>query len=287
MGFVARCGRKTFYCDGWLASDLAVGFENESRSNLTPERDGKREPTAKSAKRLLPNLRESYRTGKIYIVADSESNIIREINFQKETVETLVGGDLYDFGDEDGEGDDVRLQHPLGVAIYGDQVLLADTYNHKIKLLNPVNKTVKTFLGTGKAGQTDGLTAQFYEPGGISIADGKLFIADTNNHAVRVVDLKTKEVSTLKIEGLTPPIITETETESYSPNLKEFKSDIAEHFGKSKYFVQFQYQTSRRLSFERRTRRTDTSFRAMNLLLKSKAVRKNLRLCRFQFRFKL
>ena len=133
---------------------------------------------------------------------------------------------MYDFGDEDGEGDDVRLQHPLGIAIYGDQVLLADTYNHKIKLLNPVNKTVKTFLGTGKSGQTDGLTAQFYEPGGISIADGKLFIADTNNHAVRVVDLKTKEVSTLKIEGLTPPKITETETESYSPNLKEFKSEL-------------------------------------------------------------
>ena len=177
--------------------------------------------------------------GKNLYVADSESNIIREINFQKETVETLVGGDLYDFGDEDGEGDDVRLQHPLGIEIYGDQVLLADTYNHKIKLLNPVNKTVKTFLGTGKAGQTDGLTAQFYEPGGISIADGKLFIADTNNHAVRVVDLKTKEVSTLKIEGLTPPKITETETESYSPNLKEFKADITERFGKQNISLNF------------------------------------------------
>jgi hypothetical protein len=92
-------------------------------------------------------------------------------------------------------------------------------------LLNPKNKTVQTFLGTGKAGQTDGLTAQFYEPGGISLANGKLFVADTNNHAVRVVDLKTRTVSTLKIEGLTPPKITENLPEGFSPNLSEFKTD--------------------------------------------------------------
>jgi hypothetical protein len=164
--------------------------------------------------------------GKNLFVADSESNIIRQINFQNETVETLVGGDLFDFGDEDGEGDEVRLQHPLGIEIYGDQILLADTYNHKIKLLNPVNKTVETLLGSGKAGQTDGANAQFYEPGGISLADGKLFVADTNNHAVRVVDLKTKTVSTLKIEGLTPPKMAENLAEGFSPNLKEFTADL-------------------------------------------------------------
>lgn len=160
--------------------------------------------------------------GKNLFVADSESNIIRRINFEKETVETLVGGDLFDFGDIDGEGDDVKLQHPLGIEIYGDKVLLADTYNHKIKILNPQTKTVETFLGDGKAGQIDGANPKFYEPGGISIAGGKLYVADTNNHAVRVVDLKTKIVSTLKIEGLTPPKIAEEKTESFSPNLKEF-----------------------------------------------------------------
>lgn len=163
--------------------------------------------------------------GKNLFVADSESNIIRQINFEKETVETLVGGDLYEFGDIDGEGDDVRLQHPLGAVIYGDQVLLADTYNHKIKILNPQNKTVETFLGDGKAGQIDGAKAEFYEPGGISIANGKLYIADTNNHAVRVADLKTKTVSTLKIEGLTIPKISDEKAESFSPNLKEFNAE--------------------------------------------------------------
>ncbi|MDQ3064144.1 MAG: hypothetical protein M3R14_14985, partial [Acidobacteriota bacterium] len=147
--------------------------------------------------------------------------IIREIDFAKEEVETLVGGDLFQFGDKDGEGDDVLLQHPLGVALYDGKVLIADTYNHKIKILDAEAKTVKTFLGTGKSGQTDGKGATFYEPAGLSVADGKLFVADTNNQAIRVVDLKTKAVSTLKIEGLAPPV--QTEIESSPSDAKEIK----------------------------------------------------------------
>ncbi|MDQ3321271.1 MAG: redoxin domain-containing protein [Acidobacteriota bacterium] len=167
--------------------------------------------------------------GKKMWIADSESNIIREIDLQKETVETLVGGDLYEFGDIDGEEDDVRLQHPLGVALYDGKLLLADTYNHKIKLLDANEKTVETFLGTGKSGQIDGAKPTFYEPGGLSIAAGKLFVADTNNQAIRVVDLKTKQVSTLKIEGLTPPVSNANETnESAAPNLKEIKTGARE-----------------------------------------------------------
>jgi len=154
-------------------------------------------------------------------VADSEANIIREIDFQTEEVETLVGGDLFQFGDKDGMGDDVLLQHPLGVALYDGKVLIADTYNHKIKILDQEKQIVTTFLGTGKSGQTDGANATFYEPAGISVADGKLFVADTNNHAIRVVDLKTKIVSTLKIEGLTTP--TQIEVENSLPNSKEIK----------------------------------------------------------------
>ncbi len=166
--------------------------------------------------------------GKKLWVADSESNVIREIDLQKETVETLVGGDLYEFGDKDGEEDEVLLQHPLGVTLYDGKILIADTYNHKIKLLDTEKKTVETFLGTGKSGQTDGKTATFYEPGGLSAAGGKLFVADTNNQAIRVVDLKIKEVSTLKIEGLAPPAEIKDETESVSPNLKEIKVEAQE-----------------------------------------------------------
>jgi thiol-disulfide isomerase/thioredoxin len=143
--------------------------------------------------------------GKRLFVADSESNIIRSIDLLKGEVKTLIGGDLFEFGDIDGEGDTVRLQHPLGLVLSKGALLIADTYNHKIKRLNPNARTITSLLGTGKPGQKDGSSPSFYEPGGLSIAKDSLYIADTNNHAIRVVDLKRSKTSTLMIKGLLPP----------------------------------------------------------------------------------
>ena len=162
--------------------------------------------------------------GKKLYVADAESNIIREIDLAGRSVKTLVGGDLFEFGDVDGKGDDVRLQHPLGLLTYGDKILIADTYNHKIKELDPKAEKVMSLLGTGKPGQSDGSTPSFYEPAGLALANGNLYVADTNNHAIRVVDLKTKRASTLKINGLTPPMKNVQALETASgPNAEEIK----------------------------------------------------------------
>jgi DNA-binding beta-propeller fold protein YncE len=127
-------------------------------------------------------------------VADAESNTVRAVQLPPaNTVTTLAGGDLFEFGDEDGTGDAVRLQHPLGLTVRDGRVFIADTYNHKIKMLDPSSGQVSTFA-TG-----------FHEPGGLSVAGNTLFVADTNNHAIRTVDLKTRKVETLSIQGLTPP----------------------------------------------------------------------------------
>jgi DNA-binding beta-propeller fold protein YncE len=163
--------------------------------------------------------------GKTLYVADSESNIIRAIDLAQGAsgVRTLAGGNLFDFGDRDGTGDHVRLQHPLGLVLLDGKVLIADTYNHKIKELDPQQRTVKTLFGTGKPGQVDGASASFYEPGGISRAGDKLYVADTNNHAVRVIDLKTKQTATLNLKGLQPPVSASTETDATAPNIEEIK----------------------------------------------------------------
>jgi DNA-binding beta-propeller fold protein YncE len=127
-------------------------------------------------------------------VADAEANTIRAVALPPDnTVTTIAGGDLFEFGDIDGRGDDVRLQHPLGVAVHDGIVYVADTYNHKIKMLDPQSRKATTFA------------SGFAEPGGISIANGKLYVADTNAHEIKTVDLKTRQVETLAIEGLTPP----------------------------------------------------------------------------------
>ena len=157
-------------------------------------------------------------------VSDAEANIIRAINLGPDgRVRTLVGGNLFDFGDKDGSGNDVRLQHPLGLALWNDKLLIADTYNHKIKLLDPAARSVKSFAGTGKPGQADGAKPSFYEPGGLAVAGNKLYVADTNNHAIRVVDLKTKETTTLQIKGLQPPVVIQPAANTEAPNKEEIK----------------------------------------------------------------
>ena len=146
--------------------------------------------------------------GTLLYVADSETSAIRSISLGiNGVVQTIVGEGLFEFGDQDGIGKaQVRLQHPLGIAYHENFLYVADTYNHKIKKIAPVTATASTYVGSGKPGGRDGKASELYEPGGLSLAGGKLYIADTNNHAIRVADLATGEVTTLSLRGLAAPM---------------------------------------------------------------------------------
>ncbi|MSQ05708.1 MAG: alkyl hydroperoxide reductase [Dehalococcoidia bacterium] len=143
--------------------------------------------------------------GKRLYFADSETSSIRYADLNPSgRVGTIVGLDLFVFGDIDGAENHVRLQHPLGIAHADGTLYVADTYNHKIKRVLPATRSAFTLLGTGQAGYRDGAggQAQFSEPSGLSIARGKLYIADTNNHLIRVADLASGVVGTVEISGV-------------------------------------------------------------------------------------
>ncbi|CAM8914721.1 unnamed protein product [Rhodiola kirilowii] len=159
---------------------------------------------------LSPDSKELY-------VADSESSSIRAVNLRTGGSRLLVGGDplfaenLFKFGDHDGVGSEVLLQHPLGVLCGdGSQIYIADSYNHKIKKLDLMSNKVTTIAGTGRAGFKDGLatTAQLSEPAGlVQTPNGRLLVADTNNSIIRYLDLNKKdpELLTLELKGVQPP----------------------------------------------------------------------------------
>ena len=141
--------------------------------------------------------------GRVLYFADSEVSSIRTADLNPNgQVRTIVGKDLFVFGDTDGIGDDVRLQHPIGIVFHDGRLYIADTYNHKIKIIHPDTKRCDTFLGSGEPGDRDGSNPLFFEPSGVSIAHDRLYIADSNNHVIRVANLKTKDVTTLKLKGL-------------------------------------------------------------------------------------
>jgi DNA-binding beta-propeller fold protein YncE len=145
--------------------------------------------------------------GDRFFIADSESSAIRAIDMREDRVRRLVGRGLFTFGDIDARGDSVRLQHPLGVAGTGDgdhaQVYIADSYNNKIKVLAPLTRGVTTLFGSGDTGHDDGDADEvtFWEPGGLALAGDRIFVADTNNHAIRVCDLLKNQVTTLELKS--------------------------------------------------------------------------------------
>jgi DNA-binding beta-propeller fold protein YncE len=192
------------------ALDLARGhiapFAGTGREALV---DGPRESACfaqPSGLALDPQGRHLY-------VADSETSAVRQIELATGAVSTLLGSGLFTFGDVDGPLEEARLQHPLGVCVWpddlphgapsGESLLVADTYNHRVKRIDLGLRESRSLVGAGApAGYADGQgrTARFSEPGGLSYARGRLFVADTNNHRVRVVDLATGAVGTLEID---------------------------------------------------------------------------------------
>ena len=146
--------------------------------------------------------------GMIYF-ADSETSAVRavpgiDVDTELATVETLIGDGLFDFGDRDGAFGDAILQHVQATAVMDDVLYIADSYNHKIKAMDLENRVVETVAGSGDSGATDGgaLEAAFNEPAGLACADRQIYVADTNSHAIRVIDLDTEQVSTLELTGL-------------------------------------------------------------------------------------
>ncbi|XP_029540314.2 NHL repeat-containing protein 2 [Oncorhynchus nerka] len=182
---------------------FAGSGNEENRNNAYPQKAGFAQPSG-----LAPAPEEPW--GCLY-VADSESSTVRSLALKDGAVKLLVGGErdplnLFAFGDVDGEGVDAKLQHPLGVAWAPDQGLLyvADSYNHKIKVVDPKTRQCLVVAGTGEAGDVlgPGLTeSSFNEPGGLCVGEGGrvLYVADTNNHHLKVLDLDTKTVSLFPI----------------------------------------------------------------------------------------
>ncbi|MEM2855585.1 MAG: redoxin family protein [Candidatus Nitrosocaldaceae archaeon] len=134
---------------------------------------------------------------KLY-VADSETSSIRAIDLKDEIVKTIVGKDLFIFGYKDGRLSDALLQHPMGLDINDERIYVADTYNHAIRVI--YNNSIYTLISSNiKCTPEECNTLMLYEPTGIKYYKRRLYISDTNNHLIRVYNLDTNILDTLKI----------------------------------------------------------------------------------------
>ena len=139
--------------------------------------------------------------GDVLYVADSECSGVRAIDLRSRKVYTMVGGPgLFDFGDAVGPIAPGMLQHCLAVAATRSSgLLVADTYNDKIKRFTPDGLRLEPFF----EGAADSRLAQ---PAGLCVLpDGEVLVADTNNHRVVLIAASGATAYELAITGAPAP----------------------------------------------------------------------------------
>lgn len=75
-------------------------------------------------------------------ILDAETSSLRLMH--ERIISTSVGTGLFDFGHIDGQAEQARLQHPLGLTSDNEVVYIADTYNGAVRMFNPRTGLVST-----------------------------------------------------------------------------------------------------------------------------------------------
>ena len=121
--------------------------------------------------------------GILYFV-DSETSSVRALRLGPEPhVTTLIGTGLFDFGHVNGDFAGARFQHPLGIVSDGARLLVADSYNGALRVLDLGSRRVSD-LDDGFACE-DEVCLPSREPAGVAAdGNGGVFMVDTNNHRV-------------------------------------------------------------------------------------------------------
>ncbi|XP_077987785.1 NHL repeat-containing protein 2-like [Glandiceps talaboti] len=146
--------------------------------------------------------------GKVLYVADCgcsgsarADDRIRKVDIKTGHVTTLAGSLQ---GYEDGIGENAKFHHPAGMSMHRKTrtLFVCDSANHRIRTIDVDTGKVTTFVGSGKEALIDGkqTNAAFNNPQAVAVDHvhkDRLFVADTDNHAIREVSLPDGEVTTL------------------------------------------------------------------------------------------
>jgi len=141
-------------------------------------------------------------SGNLYLV-EMTGNRVRRLD--KNGMLTVIAG-TGEKGMNDGPGLTARFNGPHNLAVSGNDVFLADTWNNCIRVPSPADGTVRRVIGTGEKGFAgDGGPAVNAKFGGIYCVsvggDKQLYLADLDNLRIRAVDPKIGLVRTVAGNG--------------------------------------------------------------------------------------
>ncbi|MGH9615461.1 MAG: hypothetical protein ACRD28_01885, partial [Acidobacteriaceae bacterium] len=139
--------------------------------------------------------------GNLYI-AETGANLIRKVNLASGIITTVAGTGAAGYSGDNGAAINATLRAPAGIAAdAAGNLFIADTGNNVIRRMDALSGTITTVVGNGTAGFSgdDGaaLLAELRSPQDVAVdSTGRLYITDTGNNVVRVVDPITDSIST-------------------------------------------------------------------------------------------
>jgi sugar lactone lactonase YvrE len=122
------------------------------------------------------------------LYASEYTYVIRKIALPSGSVSTLAG---HVWGYREGRGRSANFREVRGLALVGNHLYVADSFNQRIRKIDLTTADVTTFAGGGSPGRSDGLAtsqAMFNSPQGLAVdAQGSLYVADCSNSLIRKV----------------------------------------------------------------------------------------------------
>jgi len=139
-------------------------------------------------------------------IADVSGHRVRAVDLERGTIETFAGtGRAAQTGDG-GPALEASLLGPRAVAAGPDGTLyILERNGHALRAVSAEDGVIRRIAGTGARGDSgDGgpaLEATFDGPKELEIARGAAWIVDTENHAIRWIDLETGRIETIAGNG--------------------------------------------------------------------------------------
>ena len=182
---------------GMKRPTLEVGEEEEEEDD---ENVGDHGP-ATSALLNRPSGVALDEEGNLYI-ADRNHQRIRKVNAEG-IITTIAGMADEGFSGDEGPATSAQLDRPGGVAVdEGGYVFIADTGNNRIRQIDP-DGVITTLAGGEDGGEGSAMEGQFAAPRDVAVdSDGNLYVADTGNHQIQVIDDTGMVTRVAGIEGL-------------------------------------------------------------------------------------